>query len=241
MEEASSLPVTNPANPGKSRRRRRLTVLLACILIATALWFLRALENEFITRVDHPVRFENVPDEMISLNPLPQRISLEVKGLGFSILRHNWNFSKTPLTIDIKQPKLASVKKKKGFVEYLPMNQFLSDFSSQLKDLKVLAVFPDTLILRFAYKKTRMVKVVPVFEYDSGVSPKPDSIIHVNPDSIEAEGPDLILDTLHCIRTLPIKINKQNSSFSRSLGLEETDKLVKLKSNKVVVSIGKKP
>ncbi|TSA31649.1 MAG: hypothetical protein D4R64_17745 [Porphyromonadaceae bacterium] len=153
MEDATSLPVTDPANPRKSRRRQQLTILIACVLIATALWFLRALEYEYTTRVDHPVRYINVPDKMITLNPLPQRISLEVKGLGFSILRHNWNFSKTPLTIDFKKLKTVPAKRKKGFVEYMPMNQYFNDFSTQLKDLKVLAIIPDTLMFSFAYKK----------------------------------------------------------------------------------------
>ncbi|MFA5816366.1 MAG: hypothetical protein WC865_12170 [Bacteroidales bacterium] len=241
MEDASSLPVTDPVNPGKSRRRQQLTILIACVLIATVLWFLRALENEYTTRVDHPVRYINLPDKMIILNPLPQRISLEVKGLGFSVLRHNWNFSKTPLTIDIKKLKSVPAKRKKGFVEYMPMNQYFNDFPTQLKDLKVLAIIPDTLMFRFAFKKTRNIKVIPAFVYESGSSHIPDSLVRINPDSIEVEGPDLILDTLRSIRTLPIRLNRPSASFSRSLGLEEIHNLVKIKPAKVTVSIGKKP
>lgn len=240
MEEPSSLPVKDPANPGKSRRRRQLTILIACVLIAIALWFLRALENEYTTRVDHPVQYINLPDKMITINPLPQKISLEVKGLGFSVLRHNWNFSKTPLTIDFKKLNSVPAKRKKGFVEYLPMNQYFIDFSSQLKDLKVLAIIPDTLIFRFAFRKTREIRVIPALIYESGSSLIPDSLIRVNPESIEVEGPDLILDTLKYIRTLPIKIYRQGASFSRSLGLEEIHKLVKPNPAKVTVSIGKK-
>jgi hypothetical protein len=240
MEEAFSLPAADPANPGKSRRERQLTILIACVIIAAALWFLRALENDYTTRVDHPVRYINLPEKMIALNPLPQRISLEVKGLGFSVLRHNWNFSKTPLIIDIKKLKSFPAKRKKGFIEYLPMNQYFNEFSAQLKDLKVLAIIPDSLLFRFAFKKTRMIKVVPAFVYDFGLSIIPDSLVRVDPDSVEAEGPDLILDTLRSIRTLPVKINRQGASFSRSFGLEEIHKLVKTKPTKVTVTIGKK-
>lgn len=241
MDEASSSPAANPANRRKNRRRQQLTILIACVLIATILWFLRAFENDYTTRVDHPVRYVNMPDKMMTLNPLPQRISLEVKGLGFSIVRHNWNFSKTPLVIDIMKLVPQLTKRKKGFDEYLPMNQFFNDFSAQLKDLKVLEVSPDTLMFRFAFRKSRNIKVIQSFTYDSDTFIIPDSLVRITPDSVQVEGPDLILDTMGYIRTLPVKITRQGATISRSVGLVDINKLVKVNPAKVTVSIGKKP
>jgi len=241
MQQAPFPPVTDPGNPGKSRRRKRLSILIACVLIASALWFLRAFENEYTTRVDHPVRYINMPDKMITVNSLPQRISLEVKGLGFSVLKHNWNFSKTPLIIDIKKLRAIPNRNLKGFVEYLPMNQFLNDFSAQLKDLKVQSINPDTLMFRFAVKKTRKFKVIPNFVYDAGATILPDSLVRINPDSVLLDGPDLILDTLFTIKTLPIKVNRSGSSFIKNIGLSEIHKMVKTTPAKVSVSVKKKP
>jgi hypothetical protein len=121
------------------------------------------------------------------------------------------------------------------------MNQYLNDFSSQLKDLKVLAISPDTLMFRFAIKKNRIIKVIPAFEYEPGSSMVPDSLVSIDPQSIEAEGPDLFVDTIRFIRTLPVKITQHGALFSRSLGLQEVHKLVKFKPDKVNLSIGKKP
>jgi hypothetical protein len=238
MEEVSSTPVNDPGQPGKSRRRQQVTIMIACVLIATALWFLRALENDYTTRVDHPVRFINIPENMIPLNPVPQRLSLEVSGLGFSVLKHNWNFSKTPLVIDLKPVKPANARGKKGFVETLMMSQYLSDFSSQLKDLKVVSVFPDTLIFRFAVKQSKKLKVIPAWNPETPAS-LPDSLVLVVPDSVTVEGPDLILDTLHFIRTLPIKPGRSGNSFSRTTGLENLHRLVSPEPVKVTVSFEK--
>lgn len=176
---------------------------------------------------------------MMTLDPLPQRISLEVKGLGFSVLKHNWNFSKTPLVVDIKRLKTMPSKRVKGFSEYLPMNQYINDFSLQLKDLSVQSVSPDTILLRFAVRKTKNLKVIADFVYESGMTPIPDSLIRIDPDSVAVEGPDLILDTLHNIMTLPIRINKKGTSLSRSLGLAEINNLVKSHSPKVNVTVNK--
>jgi hypothetical protein len=238
MEEVSSLPGTDPANPGKSRRRQQLTILAACVVIATALWFLRALENEYTTWVDHPVRYINQPEKMMTTNPLPQRISLEVKGLGFSILKHNWNFSKTPLTIDIKRIQSASGRRTKGFIEQVPLNLYLSDFSGQLKDLRVIAAFPDTVMFRFAVKKTRMVRVKPNFIYDPGAAVIPDSLVRISPDSISVEGPGQLLDSIMFIRTLPVRINKGDAKLNRSIELEVSDKLLSITPAEVTISLG---
>jgi len=67
--------------------------------------------------------------------------------------RRSWNFSKAPLNIDIKKIILVPAKRKKGFVEYLPMNQYFTEFSTQLRDLKVVAIIPDTIMVSFAFKK----------------------------------------------------------------------------------------
>lgn len=240
MEDSSSIPVHDPANPGKSRRRQQFSILLACVLIATALWFLRAFENTYTTRVENPVTYINLPDQMITLSPLPQRISLEVKGMGFSVLRHNWDFSKTPLIIDFKTIKSVSAKKKKGFVEYLPMNQYCEVFSTHLSGLKVLSIIPDTITFRFALLKTRKIKVIPAFENEPGASSIAVNLISITPDSVEVEGPDVILDTIQSIRTMPIKLNRQGFSPNRSMELKGIDKLVKYTPAKVSVSISKK-
>jgi hypothetical protein len=239
MEEDSSSPGIVLTNIGKNRRRQRLTVLIVCVLIATFLWFLRAFENDYSTWIDHPVNYINLPDKMITLDPLPNKVRLEVKGMGFSILRHNWNFSKTPLIIDFKKIHAPSIRRKKGFIEFLPMNQFIADFSSQLKGINVQSILPDTIRFQFAYKITRTIIVKPAFVYDSGMSEIADSLVIVTPAIIEVEGPDLILDTLQNIRTLPIKFNRQGEASNKSIGLEEIHRMVKMNPTKVNVAIDK--
>lgn len=239
MSDTSSFPESDPAIPGKSRRRQQISILIGCFVIAATLWFLQALENEHTTIVEHPVRYTNMPTELITLNPLPQKISLELKGLGFSILWHNWDISKTPLVIDLSRLRSISGRVNGGFEEFLPMGQFYNDFSIHLKELELVTIRPDTLVFRFALKKSRRIKVVPAFDKDSGPGLIPDSLIKVNPESVVVEGPDLFVDTIHLIRTSPIKINRQGVSFSRSVELENVHKMVNITPDKVIVSFPK--
>jgi hypothetical protein len=237
MEPAPLRTVADPASRNIKKRRQQLRILAACVLIATCLWFLRAFENEFTTSVDHPVRYINVPEKMIAISPLPQRIRLEVKGLGFSILRHNWNFSKTPLIIDIKNIKAFNTVQKKGFSVHLPMNQFLGDFSTQLKDLRVLAIKPDTVIFRLAVKKTRSLPVTGAFMIDSRKVAIADSLFRISPATVEVSGPDLILDTMKQVVTEPMQLKRNGAPFTGTVALRSKDNLLKFRPEKVSVTL----
>lgn len=236
MEPGSSIPAAKPASTGKNRKRQPVSILVACVLIATILWFLRALENEYTTRIEHPVRYINYPEKMIAMNPLPQRISLEVKGLGFSILKHNWDISKSPLIIDFRRLRSASSKRKKGQIEYIAMTSYTSEFSTQLKDLRVITIKPDTLLFRFSEKRSLRLPVMVKLEYESGVNSISDSLIKIQPDSVTVEGPELILDTLQAVWTLPVKVNKQMLKFSRMTPLVMPHHAITLNPEEISVS-----
>ena len=236
MEEGYTSAASDQDNRRTKRRRKQLSVFLFCIFIATVLWFLRAFENDYVTRIDHPVKYINVPDHMTTLNPLPQTLALDVKGLGFSILQHNWDVSKEPLVVDFRKFK-TPVRIKKGLIEYLPMNLFVNDFSSQLKDIRVIGVIPDTLIVRLAVKKTRLVKVTPDWEPGPGASTFNGYGVKVVPDSILIEGPEMIIDTIKLVKTLPIKAPRQGAPFRQAAGLAEIHRQVSFSPSTVTVQL----
>jgi hypothetical protein len=150
MGTDSGMIISEPASPQRKKRRRQVAIFLFCILIAMVLWFLRALENTYETQINHPVRYTNLPDDYVLLRPLPRKITLEVEALGFSILKHNWNFSKTPLTIDFRELKPVMPRKKTGFKDTVNLTRFEANFSHDLVDIRVKGVKPESLILEMA-------------------------------------------------------------------------------------------
>jgi hypothetical protein len=150
MGTGTGMNVPEPASPQRKRRRRQVAIFLFCILIAMVLWFLRALENNYETQINHPVRFTNLPDDYVLLRPLPRKITLDVEALGFSILKHNWNFSKTPLTIDFRELKPVMPRKKAGFKDTVNLSRFADPFTHALVDIKVKGVKPEKLVLEMA-------------------------------------------------------------------------------------------
>lgn len=135
------------------KRRRQVLIMLFCIVIATVLWFLRALENRYDTEITHPVQYVNLPDNYVLLQPLPRRLTLQVEGLGFSILRHNWDFSKEPLLVDFEDMNLAIPRKSSVFSDTIQMNRFAGSFSVALGDLKVTGFRQQKIVLDMAPKR----------------------------------------------------------------------------------------
>ena len=153
MQAAPGNAQNEPGNPSRRRRRKQVAIFLFCLVIAMVLWFLRALENTYETQINHPVRFVNLPDDYVLLKPLPRRLTFEVEALGFAILKHNWNFSKTPVTIDFRELKPVMPYKKSGFRDSIGMVRFTGPISKQLGDISVKKIRPDFLVIDMAPKK----------------------------------------------------------------------------------------
>jgi hypothetical protein len=153
MEDQPGNQVAEQVSHQKRSRRRQVLIMLFCIIIATILWFLRALENRYQTEITHPVQYSNLPDNYVLLEPLPRRLTLEVEGLGFSILKHNWNFSKAPLMVDFKELKLTIPRKPSNFRDTIQMSRLAEPFSAALGDLKVTGFKQQQLIIDLAPKR----------------------------------------------------------------------------------------
>ena len=153
MEGQPGNQVAEQESHRNTKRRRQFVIMLFCMVIATVLWFLRALENRYETEITHPVQYLNLPENYVLLQPLPRKLTLVVEGLGFSILRHNWDFSKDPLLIDFENIKLGVPKKSSVFRDTIQMNRFAGNFSVALGDLKVTGFRQQKLVVDMAPKK----------------------------------------------------------------------------------------
>jgi hypothetical protein len=116
------------------------------------------------------------------------------------------------------------------------MTSYTSEFSTQLKDLRVITIKPDTLLFRFSEKKSLRLPVMVQLEYEPGVNSISDSLIKIRPDSVIVEGPELILDTLQAVWTLPVRVTKQSIKFSRVTPMVVPHHAVTLNQKEVSVS-----
>lgn len=150
MEESTTRPASESRFSSGKRRKRQILTFVFCLGIATVLWFLRALENDYATQVSNPFRIEGLPEHRALVVPIPDEVTLRVEGHGYSLLKHNLNFSKIPLTVNYNEIRPFPPREKAGFIDRIATIRFVQAFSGQMGDLKVLSVKPDTLILQFS-------------------------------------------------------------------------------------------
>jgi len=124
-------------------------MLVVCIFIATVLWFLRALENNYTTHFAKSVEVTGLPENIALIDPVPGKVVLRVEGHGYSILRQNLKFAKTPLQINFNEIRPVLPRTAADFTEMVPTSRYISSFTSQMTDITILGITPDTLVLHF--------------------------------------------------------------------------------------------
>lgn len=216
---------------------RRLSVLLLFVGIATFLWFLRALEKEYYTRINHPVMYQNLPETQILVNDLPQKLSLEVYGTGFAILRHNWDISKSPIKINIRQFLQNGKEESSSLVLAIPSVQIKNRIGNQLTNLEVRGVSPDSLVLIFSPEYTKKLPVIAHIDIELEKQYMIKDQVIIKPDSVTVKGPELILDTLTRIYTNQHHFRKVDQSQKRNISLLIPHDQVELSDKKVLVEI----
>lgn len=167
--------------------RTNWKVVALCFLAALVFWLFNALNKHHTTNVSFPIQFEFDQDRYVAVQ-IPNRVRLNVSGIGWDLLRRGVGLKLPALTIPLERP--AEVKKIVGST--LPIV-----LSSQIGALQINYVVNDTLYLQIEPRDSHRFKLVTdvadvTFETGYGrISP-----VVILPDSVELEGPRSILHKL---------------------------------------------
>ncbi len=151
------------------------------IIAAMVFWFFNALNKEYTTNLNFPIVFDYNDKNYVTVAPLPEKISLNVTGVGWNLFRRSVGINVPSLLIPLERP--SEVRKIVGTT--LP--GFIAD---QLAEMKINFVLTDTLFLNIEPKAGRWVSL----RADSlftNLDPQygMQSEVKIAPDSIFVEGP----------------------------------------------------
>ena len=221
----------------KKRLKGRFGVILVFIAIAGFLWFLQALENSYVSVIENPVRFTRLPENKTLIRDLPKKISLEVKGTGFAVLRHNWDLSKTPIRIDFRELTTAEQRDQQNLLIWIPSQVYRQKIIDQIGNFEVLSIYPDTLIFEFSAVQSKKVPVKPNLGYELEKQYMLKVPVKVEPDSITITGPGKILDTINFIQTDLLKLKKVSGPVIRNLIIKKTSDQLRYSESRVVIRL----
>lgn len=162
--------------------KKNWRAVVLCILAATIFWFLNSLNENYTSNVSFPLEFEYNTEGYIPVEPLPDRLNVNVTGMGWDLFRRSAGFKVSPLVIPLERP--SSVKKIVGAT--LP-----ALFSEQLEGLQINFVVNDTIYLDIESKDKRLVHVrIDSIEQYIGSGYGITSLVTIAPDSVLVEGPE---------------------------------------------------
>ncbi|MCX2480125.1 CdaR family protein [Pedobacter sp. MC2016-15] len=188
--------------------RKRVLVLITCVLLAIAGWLFLALNNKYVYTAKTVLVYKNFPQKK-AFHPLQSdTVDLLVEGTGWQLLFARLRVS--PPSINISLDKLNNRN-------YILFSEQLYSVNSQLEtSQKIISVRPDTLYFDFS---KRTVKKVPVklvsnltFARQFGISDD----IELGPDYVTVSGPQEELEKIREWKTDTLKLKDiQRPSVSR--------------------------
>lgn len=180
---------------------------------AAIFWFFNALNKDYDTTLGYPVNWQFDSEEYIVIDKLPEKIRVNVNGLGWKLLRASLGFKVKPVTIILSNP--AANKKIAGI-------SLTNRVDDELEDLQLNYILDDTLAINIDKRGTRSFGVyidsanISLAENYRIVSP-----ISYDIDLLELEGPISLINN-HPSDSFIIRLeNLQiNSDFDEQVDFE---------------------
>lgn len=185
------------------RKPNNLKVVVLCVTTAATFWLFSALNKNYDTSLRYPIKWGYDPDTYIAINELPDRIQMNVSGLGWNLVRASMGLKVDPLTIRLTSP---SLQKK------IPGVSLANNVAEELEGLVLNYIVDDTLYLDIDQRGTRSFAVyVDSANISMAANYKITSPINYNVHLMELRGP------LTMLQQMP------SDSFLVSLNTSEID------------------
>lgn len=188
--------------------RKRILVLITCLLMAIGAWLFLALNNKYVYTAKTVLVYKNFPQKRAFHALQSDTVDLQVEGTGWQLLFARLRVK--PQSISISLEKLNN----RNFILF---SEQLFNVNRQLEtSQKIISVKPDTLYFDFSERTVKRVPVKLVSEFSFlrqyGVS----NDIEIIPEYVTLSGPEQELNKIKEWPTDTIRLtNLQNTTGAR--------------------------
>jgi len=95
--------MTEKRNQQERFLNRELPVFAFFLLLSFIFWYLNELSKELQGTINYPVRYINPPKDRIVTGELPDKLEMDLRGPGYSILKVKLSGSRAPVVIDFSK------------------------------------------------------------------------------------------------------------------------------------------
>ena len=191
--------------------KNKIRTFLVCLLAASFFWLMNVLNKDnYSIKLSYPLEVEYDNAAFVPLQPLPKRVSVNVTGNGWMLLRKSWlNFNALPVVYKVNHPTKSS---------YINSTTLTDQITDLFPDLHVNYVVSDTFELSFERKITRIIPIrVDSLAINLREGYVVSSIINVSPSLISIEGPVSLVKSYPDTIRIKIQTPKIQNNFDESL------------------------
>jgi hypothetical protein len=187
-------------------------VVLLCFTTAATFWFFNALNKEYTTRINYPVKLVFDRDSLVALKDAPEEVPINVTGGGWQLLKRTISVNVQPVLLKPVNPV---------YTQYFTANNLLPIFSSQLTDLNINYIAIDTIEFKIdPYVDRRL-----CIKLDSSSIHLKDefyitSELLVEPDSVNFHGPKSLVNQLPEVFLVSLSDKNINRRYDEELSLD---------------------
>lgn len=207
-----------------------LKAIFISLLAAIIFWVMNALNKDgYSQRMSFPLQFSYNDSLYIPTQPLPEKISVNVSGNGWNLLRKAFALDITPVKYSVEKPLKT---------KYLNTGSLADSLSEYIKDVKINYVVADRFDLEFDRKVSKQFTV----KVDSASIPLKEryvisSLINVNPRTVTLEGPESVLEGMGSVIYVKIPGKRLQDNFDDEIKLPiSQNSLIKPSKDRVAVS-----
>jgi hypothetical protein len=142
--------------------KKDIVVFAFFLLLSFIFWYLNSLENDIETDIRFPVRYIGSPKDRMVVEKSPERLNLNIKGTGYSILKLRLSGNKSPVIIDISKVSYKRVPGSSNTGYYITTSGLEKSLSHQLRSgCEITSIRPDTLFFNFEKTEANPVQSQP--------------------------------------------------------------------------------
>ena len=221
-EHGNASPLPTKASRVKAFFRRigwRDVLVFMCFVLASlCLWFLQALQDDYEINIALPVRYKNIPANMVPAADSPTEVVAKVRDKGTVLLNYLWTGSFSPLEIDVRTlPREASSEEltvtrrilEAGILKHLASSTRLLSFE------------PSTIRVTYTELGNREIAVEADLTVETEVGFQLSDRVTITPAKVRVYADRAKLDSLRAVRTVPIRLTDLSRTKTLTARLAE--------------------
>lgn len=188
---------------------------MICMGIAFFLWLIVQMSDTYVDQVPIDINYSNLPTDSVAVIPLPSVGKAQVKATGFRLLFAQLSIKKPSITIDHQDYSDKQV---------IRSQQLLRSMSNNMpQGFDLLSLQPDTILLAFEPLSRKKVPVQLVENISIAKQYGTKNAIVLQPDSVELEGPSMLIDSIDVWYTDTLQLKEVKNSVTDTLNLSRPE------------------